>query len=210
MKLKLFILCNALLLAWSPILMGQELQEYLPKSPEAAAMDKFVDIPPGSYTGVAGYSVPLYTIQVDGYAIPISLNYHGMGIKVSDVATSVGLGWSLSIGGISLSRQVMGTNDNDINQIDIAQTILGNFQPNASGHSDRLMALGFVNGTHELAPDYYSYALLNNSGKFIFDNLGDAQTVPKDDVAVIGSQGTVLVDNQGIEYRFLEQFDNFS
>jgi len=186
-------------------LLAQELADYAPKTPETMAMDKFVDIPPGSYTGVAGYSIPLYDITVDGYSIPISLNYHGMGIKVNEVASSVGLGWSLSIGGISLSREVVGVNDNDINQLNMNVT---SFSPIIGTSADYNTARILDTELMELQPDYYSYSLLNNSGKFILDYIGNGQTIPKDDVQIIGA--TLLKDNQGIEYHFLEQHENFS
>src|SRR5690606_15490940 len=72
---------------------------------------KFTDIPPGNHTGVQGYSVPIYTIKGKDFSIPISINYHGMGIKIDELASSSGLGWSLSIGGISLSEDVRGERD---------------------------------------------------------------------------------------------------
>ncbi|MBC2844624.1 RHS repeat domain-containing protein [Winogradskyella flava] len=193
-------------------LLAQELEDYAPKAPEAMVMDKFVDIPPGSYTGVAGYSVPLYTIQVDGYSIPITINYHGMGIKVNEVASSVGLGWSLSVGGISLSREVVGEDDQATTQLDIDVT---NFHPQ-HGQADYLDAANmarvgratFQTTISELQPDYYSYRLLNNSGKFIMDNDGVGQTIPKDDIKII--DGTTLIDNQGIKYLFGFQHENLS
>jgi YD repeat-containing protein len=186
---------------------AQELPEYLPKAPEAIAMDKFIDIPPGSYNGIAGYSVPLYTINVDGYSIPITINYHGMGIKVNDVASAVGLGWSLSVGGITLSQNVIGEQDEYTTRYDVN---LDDFDPvyrfeNTS--QDYFDAFGLANQGNlmhtplELQPDYYSYNLLNNSGKFIFDSQGTAHTIPKDDIKVITA--SILTDNKGLAYHFI-------
>ena len=203
-----------LLLLSSPILTSQELSDYAPKTPEAMAMDKFVDIPPGSYTGVAGYSIPLYNITVDGYTIPVTINYNGMGIKVNEVASSVGLGWALSVGGISLSRQVVGENDLTTNPQDID---VGQFDPSFANTAYYNLAVEFagINSPNqalvsELQPDYFSYSLLHNSGKFILDNIGQGQTIPKDDIMFKSSIGTVLLDNQGIEYRFVMQTESFS
>jgi len=46
------------------------------------------------------FSVPIYTIQVGEMSVPITLDYTGgSGIKTGDIASNVGLGWSLNIGG---------------------------------------------------------------------------------------------------------------
>ncbi len=45
-------------------------------------------------------SVPIYTIEAEnGYQVPVQLSYQTRGIKVDDVASSVGLGWDLVAGG---------------------------------------------------------------------------------------------------------------
>jgi|GEM_PF-1457568 len=82
----------------------------LPPSPNAAALMKFSDIPVSLYTGTADVTVPIYTIQARGLTVPISVEYHTGGIKVSEEASSVGLGWALSAGG-SISRTIMDKDD---------------------------------------------------------------------------------------------------
>lgn len=79
-------------------------------SPEAYAMAQYAEIPVSLYTGVPSISIPVYTIQVGDYKLPISLNYHASGIKIAQEATRVGLGWSLSAGG-SISRAIRGGDD---------------------------------------------------------------------------------------------------
>jgi len=82
----------------------------VPSSPEAALLGRFGDIPVGYYTGTANISIPLYTIKDGGIEIPITLSYHSSGIKVTDEATWVGLGWSLEPGG-SIIQEVRGKPD---------------------------------------------------------------------------------------------------
>lgn len=50
-------------------------------------------------TGKASTSIPIYTYQGRETSLPISLNYTANGIKVEELASSVGLGWSLNVGG---------------------------------------------------------------------------------------------------------------
>jgi YD repeat-containing protein len=80
------------------------------QSPNAAALGKFGDTPVGYHTGVPEISVPIFTVQEGDLSVPISLAYHSNGIKVDEVASHVGLGWSLIAGG-SIARTIMGGPD---------------------------------------------------------------------------------------------------
>ena len=82
----------------------------IPTSPEAALLGRFGDIPIGYYTGTANIAIPLYSIREGNIEIPLSLNYHGSGIKVEDQATWVGLGWDLSPEG-AIIQEVRGKSD---------------------------------------------------------------------------------------------------
>jgi len=78
--------------------MGFEIPDYAAKSPEAASFLKYGDYPVNLATGIPGISIPLYTIEANGISIPITLNYHASGIKVTEEATWVGLGWNINYG----------------------------------------------------------------------------------------------------------------
>ncbi|MEQ9229820.1 MAG: hypothetical protein RIF46_04000, partial [Cyclobacteriaceae bacterium] len=67
-------------------------------------------VPVNAYNGVASVSVPLYTIDAGSGQIPISLQYNTGGIRVSEEASSVGLGWNLIAGG-SITRVMRGESD---------------------------------------------------------------------------------------------------
>src|SRR5688572_22614956 len=82
---------------------GQAVKEPKFQSPNAASVGKFGDTPVSYHTGVPEISVPIFTIQEGNLSVPISLNYHSNGVKVDDVASWVGLSWSLNAGG-SISR----------------------------------------------------------------------------------------------------------
>lgn len=71
----------------------------IPPSPNAAALGKFGSMPVSLHTGTPNISIPLYTLRGRELAVPISLDYHASGIKLEEVASNVGLGWSLSAGG---------------------------------------------------------------------------------------------------------------
>jgi hypothetical protein len=83
----------------------------IPPSPEAISINRagFSDV--NLYTGKMSYGIPLYTIEQNGFTFPISLAYiGGGGIKVEEVASSAGLGWSLNSTGV-VSRVIRGLAD---------------------------------------------------------------------------------------------------
>lgn len=87
----------------------------VPRSPESASFEKYGKIPVGEYTGTANVNVPLYTITKKDINVPINLSYHGSGIRVSQEATWVGLGWDLVPGG-RISLEIKGGYDKYTNQ----------------------------------------------------------------------------------------------
>ena len=82
----------------------------LPLSPQAASLARYGEYPVSYATGVPDISIPIYTIKLGSYSLPISISYHASGIKVADVASTVGLGWTLNAGG-AISRTVEGAPD---------------------------------------------------------------------------------------------------
>ena len=86
------------------------LPSFSPQSPNVAALGRYGEYPVSTYTGVPSITIPIYDIKAGSIEVPIRLNYHAAGIKVSDVTSWVGLGWSLSAGG-SVSRSVVGLPD---------------------------------------------------------------------------------------------------
>ena len=79
--------------------------EVTPASPTAQAFMRYGEIPVDYSTGVPNISVPIYTVNGSELEIPISISYHASGIKVNDVASEVGLGWTLNAGGL-ISRTI--------------------------------------------------------------------------------------------------------
>jgi YD repeat-containing protein len=73
----------------------------VPKSPEAASLGRYGEVPVGEYTGVANISIPLHTVKGGKLQFPINLTYNSTGIRVTQEATWVGLGWDLSGAGIT-------------------------------------------------------------------------------------------------------------
>ena len=86
------------------------LEKILPLSPQAAALARYGEYPVSHATGVPDISIPIYDIKIGNFTLPISISYHASGIKVDDVASTVGLGWTLNAGG-AVTRQICGAPD---------------------------------------------------------------------------------------------------
>jgi YD repeat-containing protein len=78
--------------------------------PTAASLGKYADFPVSYFTGVPNISIPIYDLKDGDAELLISLSYHASGIRVSEVASWVGLGWALNAGGVII-RTVRGTAD---------------------------------------------------------------------------------------------------
>ncbi|RYE37360.1 MAG: hypothetical protein EOP48_28870, partial [Sphingobacteriales bacterium] len=72
--------------------------DFAPRSPEAHAFLKYGDTKINYSRGMPDISVPLYSLAAGDFVLPVELRYDSSGIKVSQEATWVGLGWNLSAG----------------------------------------------------------------------------------------------------------------
>ena len=82
----------------------------MPLSPQAASLARYGEYPVSHATGVPDITIPIYTVSVGNFSLPVSISYHASGIKLNDVASTVGLGWALNAGG-AISRQMEGSSD---------------------------------------------------------------------------------------------------
>ncbi|MGL1889624.1 MAG: hypothetical protein OCD76_24125 [Reichenbachiella sp.] len=82
----------------------------IPPSFNAAAIIKYIDHPVGVKYGVPKIKLPIKTLVNNDLFVPISLNYHTLGVKVEEEATWTGLGWHLEAGGV-ITRIIRGEND---------------------------------------------------------------------------------------------------
>ncbi|UII22645.1 PKD domain-containing protein [Fulvivirga ligni] len=179
MKNKYLIILGALL-ALSASLFAQT--NVIPPSPNSAAANNLSGINVGA-SGVGVVDVPLYTLKGKDISIPISLRYSTSGIKVQDVASSVGLGWALDAGG-SITRVV-----NDAPDVSSDYNFIGEDEINK-------VNTGY-NHLYDSELDVFIYSFLGRSGKFYLDpetNVGYTQ--PSSDLIIEYIPGGVV---QGAE-----------
>ncbi|MCB0375059.1 MAG: hypothetical protein KDD04_03985, partial [Sinomicrobium sp.] len=178
--------CIVLLFAAVNTIFSQELPEIIPHNPEVSALGKYGDIPIGYFTGVPNISIPLVTLQGQNMNIPVSISYHASGIRVSEIASRVGLGWSLSAGG-AVTRSMRGIPDDTpgagyLYTNYTVQSLLDNV-------ADQGYVLTMLNDSSEglldLESDMYSYNIMGYSGKFHFNQSGAIITHPDGDDKIV-------------------------
>ncbi len=86
------------------------IDKVVPPSFNSAALIKYCDHPVGVSYGIPKIKFPVRTLINEDLFVPISLNYHAIGIKVEEEATWAGLGWYLDAGGV-ITRIIRGEND---------------------------------------------------------------------------------------------------
>ena len=168
-------------------------------SPEAARMRRYMDHPVALNTGVLSVNIPLYTMSVGGYSLPIALSYHAAGIKADDEHCETGLGWSL-LGGGCISRTVIGVPDE---------------QANSKAYNDNNINTSLLaNALHNTVDtwyDRYSYSFAGYSGSFIIQG-GRIQQLPQTDLTIAfcdsrdkGVRNFCITTPDGDRYYFTER-----
>ena len=168
-------------------------------SPEAARMRRYTDHPVALNTGVLSVNIPLYTMSVGGYSLPIALSYHAAGIKADDEHCETGLGWSL-LGGGCISRSVIGVPDEQAKS--------------EAYNDDNINTSLLVKALHYDADtwyDRYSYSFAGYSGSFIIQGKS-IQQLPQTDLTIAfcdsideGVRNFCITTPDGDRYYFTER-----
>lgn len=82
----------------------------VPPAPQVAAFFEAKDYPVDYFRGVPQIEFPLYVIKSGQIEMPVTLMYHGGGIRVDQNTGNAGLGWSVSCGAV-ISHTVYGAPD---------------------------------------------------------------------------------------------------
>ncbi len=185
---------------------SQEVPDLAPPTPEVAAMGKYLDVPMSLNTGTPNISVPLTSISEGGLNASVSLSYHASGIRVSEMASRVGLGWALNAGGM-ISRQVRGiADDHQEGFINTSNTIDHYFAQNANNRST-LFDLA-MQRQQDYESDMYHINVAGLAGKFFFNQDGTIVVHQKSDLKIVALRDGITISGwqvttpMGIQYIF--------
>jgi hypothetical protein len=166
-------------------------KSFIPPSPNAANLGLYTSVPINPYTGVPDITVPIHTFKINGLDLNVNFSYHAGGIRYSDEASWVGLGWSLNAGGV-IARTKRGKDD-------FAQN--GFFRVNPAGIP--------CEDLNDPEPDLFYFNFAGYMGKFVLDYSGNSSTpnirkLIKDGLKITPTStgGWNVVDENGITYEF--------
>jgi YD repeat-containing protein len=161
----------------------EDYAKIVPPSPTAYELGKYGQIPVGYFTGTPNVTVPLYNYKAGQLTVPISLSYNSNGIKVDELETNVGLGWSLNIGGV-ITRIVRDSPDEASYQ----------FYPEGEIHEAGTYSkmamdyfIGAAIGDIDSESDLYMYNFNGYSGKFVFDNNKRIVLMPHQNLQIVAN-----------------------
>lgn len=205
----IILLSSDLLLAQNKLPSEEDNEEYariVPPSPTAYELGKYGQIPVGYFTGTPNISVPLYNYKAGQLSVPITLSYNSNGIKVDEIETIVGLGWSLNIGGV-ITRIVRDDPDEDSYQFYPENEI-----HEAGTYSEMAMDY-FISATvdgMDSESDLYMFNFNGYVGKFVYDNNKKILIMPHQNLKIVAYCNNSneinyeITSTDGIRYIFSE------
>ncbi|MBI3221123.1 MAG: RHS repeat protein [Bacteroidetes bacterium] len=179
----------------------------IPPSPEAASLGKYGENGVGYYTGVPEISIPIANVQGLRLSLPIDISYHSGGIKVEEVASRVGLGWSLNAGGV-ITRTVRGLPDDEANGWIGSSFNPEAFLANPLSTQFATVLADIANGLIDAEPDIFYFNFNKKSGSFYFDKNKAVVTIPHSRIIILPTFsngriiGWVITDVDGTKYYF--------
>lgn len=162
-------------------------------------MGKYGDIPVNYYTGLPQIQLPLFTLTTGQLEVPLSLSYHAS-LKVDDQASWVGLGWSLSAGGV-ITRTMRGLPDEASN----GYWSRPHPWSEPDWVPDNTFSDAVLNGRIDSEPDAFFYNLLSKSGSFAFQDATTGHAFADRQLLIhrpINTSTYIVTDANGTRYFF--------
>jgi len=180
----------------------------VPPSPNASALGRFGDVPVSYSTGIPDITVPLYQLKSGSMTIPVEIKYHSGGVKVTENASWIGLGWALNAGG-TISRVRVGYVDEESKGFLEYKTYLsGHTMPiNIASASSQAYAIfeSLAYGLQDTEPDIFNFSFLGRSGQFFFDQDGNIHQKNHTDLKIsVNNDFSIwtIIDEKGNKYTF--------
>lgn len=206
--MKKFVACFFLLK--SVVLLGQnnqqiinKLPDYIPPTPEVSALLKADNLNVGFATGSPNVTISVFNFKVGDYSLPLTLNYSLTGIKVDEVASMAGMGWTFNYGGV-ISRTVMDKPDEDRDEENCNLNSIDAGTPNQTLYD-------FLVYAPDKQSDIFSFSFPGYSGKFIIGLTNDIPIqLTKNNLRILPINsnflnGFIITTDDGTSYYFEDE-----
>lgn len=180
--------------------------------PTAASLMKYIDHPVGLFHGNPEISHTLYTLKDGAVELPITLQYNTSGIKVTEEASRVGLGWNLPTGGMIVQSAVGKLDDEaDYNITYTSDYPKGSFPaymtiPYRQDDKQRYETYYTKATEARLQPDVFYFFFPGGSGKFFIDYRdGNAYQIDASrplKIKRLGGEDWQIITEDGTEHVF--------
>jgi len=178
--------------------------DFLPPAPNAAAIAKAGIFSLNKNTGAPSVNVPLYTLKGRKLAVNVGLSYATNGIKVDEIASRVGMGWSLNAGGV-VTRIVRGAPDERLPRKYPTEPVGNNW---ATYNYMKEVSLSDNTTGVDAQPDLFNFNFNGFSGSFVFDENMHVVQVPygnlkiEYDFATAATWNFKITTPDGVRYFF--------
>lgn len=188
-----------------------ELPQLTPKSPNAAELGKYGEIPVSLNNGMTQLSIPLLQVKVGSFELPVSLSYRNNGLKVDEIPSYTGLGFSLIAGGqinyeqrglpdFSIATNGMfstGSNHQSVQKLN--KFLKNQFTPQQRYDYLEMVMEGQVDSEYDL----YHFQFMGQSGTFYLDSNQRIIAVPTSNLKIKRENDEFnITDEQGNQYFF--------
>ena len=174
----------------------------IPPSATAMSFGKYADLPIDPASGSMAIGIPLFGISEGSVSHSVSISYHTGGVRPSEIASNIGLGWNLNAGGV-ISRTVRGIPDD---KNDKGYWYTGD---NLTFPFDDDQAADAIAGNIDSEMDIFFYNVNGLSGKFVIDKDHLIHMIPQTDIKIthaistdIGFFNFILTTPDGTAYHF--------
>jgi hypothetical protein len=171
-------------------------------SPTAQSISRYGIVPVSLSTGIPNISIPLGEAAGREISVPISLGYNHNGLKTYEIASWVGLGWTLNAGGV-ITRIIK-------DKVDEATQSTFSYENNIGKYNLQTVSQDYLDGasfkgTYDTEPDLYAFNFGEYSGRFMIYK-GKIYQFPYQKLRISGSPsgGFSITTPEGVIYSFSE------
>ena len=188
-------------------------------SPDAYGLGKYYDLPIDKSNGIPSISIPLTSVEIGGLSLGLNLSYHASGLRVSEVSSNIGLGWSMGLPMITRGIRMIPDDNYSLPANlknygymsvgttygqDYADTEFYTFTQKLNPPNNDPLVFG------DNEPDVYTVTLLGGKMfRFTLDGNGQPVSIPRNNVLIDfnSNSGVILItDDNGVKYTF-DQFE---